>query len=517
MAPHTALLILEAVAGVVLHVAVVVSILMGQRRQPTATLAWLLTVTLIPFAGALLYLLIGRTRTRGIVRRTTEAAEKLRDIFEARGSRLWQPRADAADLEPRTRTMLELAERLVALPAEPGRRRVKRRPCLAHASYGNRVEMLVNGAAFYRALFEAIAAAERQLHVQFYIIQPDETGVSLRDRLAEAARRGVEVRVLYDAVGSSKLDDEFWLPLTREGGTATAFNPVSFFTSRLRRRDRIDFRNHRKLVIVDGRIGFTGGINIGREYLGRDPEVGHWRDTHLRVEGPAVLSMQEVFALDWSVACEEQQCEYASWFVLPSIVPEGALVQIVDSGPDSEWAPVEQIYFQAISCAERRLWLSTPYFVPSAPIEAALVAAAMRGVDVRLLVPRRPDSFVVGLASHTYFELLLRAGARVFLYEGPRRRRFGRSPARQGFLHAKTMVVDSWMATVGSANMDMRSFRLNFELNAFVFDAPFCDGMASQFELDLEHATELTPAALRDAPYPLRLAQQAARLMSPLL
>ncbi|MBI2213202.1 MAG: cardiolipin synthase [Acidobacteria bacterium] len=512
---HTAIVVLEVIAIGALHAAVVVSILMGERRQPTATLAWLLTATLIPFAGALLYLLIGRTRTLGIVRRTKRAATLLHDIFEARGSRHWQPRPDGADLEPRTKTMLELSERLVSTPADDSRSGRRRRACLAHASYGNKVEMLVNGAAFYRSLFESIAAAERQLHVQFYIIQPDESGVSLRDRLTEAARNGLEVRVLYDAVGSSRLGSAFWKPLVDAGGIVSAFNPVSFLTSRLRRRDRIDFRNHRKLVIVDGKVGFTGGINIGREYLGLDPEVGHWRDTHLRIEGPAVLSLQEVFALDWNVACGES-CEYASWFALPSVHPEGALVQVVDSGPDSEWAPVEQIYFQAISCAEEKLWLSTPYFVPSAPIEAALIAAAMRGVDVRLLVPHRPDSLVVGLASHSYFETLLRAGARVFLYEGFRRRRFGRR-VRRGFLHAKTMVVDSWMATVGSANMDMRSFRLNFELNAFIYDTAFCDEMAAQFELDLNQASELTAEAARTTPYPRRMAQQAARVMSPLL
>jgi len=258
MLPPTALVIVEVVAVAVLHLAVVVSIVMGQRRQPTATLAWLLTVTLIPFAGALLYVVIGRTRTRGIVRRTRRAAELLRAVFEQRGSRAWQPDSDAPDLDERTSDMLELGERLGSV----------------RASRGNRVDMLVNGAIFYRALYEAVSAAERQIHVQFYIIQRDETGVSLRDRLTDAARRGIEVRVLYDAVGSSNLDDDFWRPLTDAGGRAVAFNPVSFFTSRLRRRDRIDFRNHRKLVVIDGRVGFTGGINIGREYLGPDPEIG---------------------------------------------------------------------------------------------------------------------------------------------------------------------------------------------------------------------------------------------------
>jgi len=502
MTPHTALIILEVVAGAVLHVAVVLSILMGQRRQPTATLAWLLTVMLIPFAGAILYIVIGRTRTRSMVRRTRRAADLLRAVFEERGSLTWQPDSDASDLDDRTSDMLELGARLESV----------------RASRGNRVEMLVNGAVFYRALYEAVSAAEKQIHVQFYIIQRDETGISLRDRLAEAASRGLEVRVLYDAVGSSKLDDDFWKPLTDAGGRAVAFNPVSFFTLRLRRRDRIDFRNHRKLVVIDGRIGFTGGINIGREYLGLDPEIGHWRDTHLRIEGPAILSLQEVFALDWRIGCDER-ATFPSWFATPSVTSDGALVQVVDSGPDSEWAPVEQIYFQAISSARDRVWLTTPYFVPSPSIEAALVAAAMRGVDVRLLVPMRPDSLVVGLASRSYFEQLLRAGARIFLYEGFRRRRLmrARGEVRKGFLHAKTMVVDSWMGTIGSANMDMRSFRLNFELNAFVYDRTLCDEMAAQFDLDLAQASEFTFESAARTPYPRKLAQQTARLMSPLL
>lgn len=502
MDAHTALVVVEVVGGIALHAAVVLSILMGQRRQPTATLAWLLTVTLLPFAGALLYVLIGRTRTLRFKRRTRRAAELLRAVFLERGSHSWEPDPDAPDLDDRTGDMLALGERLGS----------------ARASRGNRVEMLVNGAAFYRALYEAIGAAERQIHVQFYIIQPDETGISLRARLTEAAGRGLEVRVLYDSAGSSSIGDAFWKPLTDAGGRAVAFNPVSVFTSRLRRRDRIDFRNHRKLVVVDGRVGFTGGINIGREYLGLDPEIGHWRDTHLRIEGPAVLSLQEVFALDWRVGCEERTA-FASWFVTPEVTGEGALVQIVDSGPDSEWAPVEQIYFQAISSARERVWLTTPYFVPSPSIEAALVAAAMRGVDVRLLVPIKADSLAVGLASRSYFGHLLRSGARIFLYEGFRRRRFGRgrpSP-RKGFLHAKTMVVDSWMGTIGSANMDMRSFRLNFELNAFVFDRALCDEMARQFELDLAQASEYTQESAAKTSYPAKLAQQIARLMSPLL
>ena len=256
-------------------------------------------------------------------------------------------------------------------------------------------------------------------------------------------------------------------------------------------------------MIVDGRVGFTGGINVGREYLGLDPEIGHWRDTHLRIEGPAVLSLQEVFALDWLSAADHEEA-IESWFPEPELYEDGCLVEIVDSGPDTEWAPVEQIYLHAIAHARTRVWLATPYFVPSAPLEALLFNAAMRGIDVRILLPERADSLLVNFASRSYFSQLLSGGVRIFLYE-------------RGFMHAKTMVVDEWMGTVGSANMDVRSFQLNFELNAFVFDPRFCKELARQFLLDLSHAREHTSEDEQRIHFGKRVLQQTSRLFSPLL
>jgi cardiolipin synthase len=304
-------------------------------------------------------------------------------------------------------------------------------------------------------------------------------------------------------MGSKGLNDAFWTSLTTAGGKAAAFNPVSPFTQ-LRRRDRVDFRNHRKNVIIDGRIGFTGGINIGREYLGLDPEVGRWRDTHLRITGPAALSLQRVFARDWRSAVDEK-IDVARWFPAPEENNSGdSIVQIVDSGPDSEWSAVEEITFAAINAATTRVWLATPYFVPSPGIEFALVNAAMRGVDVEILLPEKADSHIVGLASRSYFGPLLRAGVKLHLYQ-------------RGFMHAKTLVVDDWMGTVGSANIDMRSFRLNFELNAFVYDPPFVGEMAAQFVRDLNNAKPFTLENESRIRVLRRLSQQAARLLSPLL
>jgi cardiolipin synthase A/B len=481
------MLLVEIVVPLLIHGAVIVSILVGQRRQPSATLAWILAVALIPFVGIGLYLLIGRTKTRRIVRRTRRAARALEPVLERYGVRVWQPLAGLPQEERRTCDLIVLGERLKS----------------ARASRLNKVAPLDTAAATYRAMLEAIEEARHHVHLLFYIIQPDRAGEGFRDRLATCARRGVAVKVMVDAVGSASLPDGFWAPLLEAGGQVAVFNPVSAFTSSFRRRDRVDFRNHRKLLIVDGRIAFTGGINIGREYLGLDPEIGHWRDTHLKLTGPAVLSLQEVFALDWLSAVDRDE-SLVSWFPEPELHEGGCLVEIVDSGPDTEWAPVEQIYLYAIAQARQRVWLATPYFVPSAALEAMLFNAGMRGIDVRILLPERADSLLVNLASRSYFDELLGGGVRIFLYE-------------RGFMHAKTLVVDDWMGTVGSANMDNRSFHLNFELNAFVFDQPFCQELARQFLVDLGHAREHTLEDEKRLGLGRTLLQQTSRLFSPLL
>jgi len=487
MSSDALLVAIEITVPVLIHIAVILSILVGQKRQPTATLAWLLAVTFIPFLGIGLYLLIGRTKTRRIVRRTRDAARALAPVVERYGMRTWQPLDGLSKEERRTCDLIILGERLTA----------------ARTSRQNMVTPLDSAAATYRAILEALDTARHHAHILFYIIQPDGTGKSLRDRLVACANRGVSVKVIFDALGSASLPDDFWAPLESAGGRVAAFNPVSAFTSEFRRRDRVDFRNHRKLVIVDGRVGFTGGINVGREYLGLDPEIGHWRDTHLKISGPAVLGLQEVFALDWlSAAGDDEPIEH--WFPEPDVHEDGCLVEIVDSGPDTEWAPVEQIYLHAIAQARQRVWLATPYFVPSAPLEAMLFNAAMRGIDVRILLPERADSLIVNLASRSYFSQLLGGGVRIFLYE-------------RGFMHAKTMVVDEWMGTVGSANMDVRSFQLNFELNAFVFDPRFCKELARQFLLDLSHAREHTSEDEQRIHLGKRILQQTSRLFSPLL
>jgi cardiolipin synthase len=471
--------------AVLAHAAVIVAVVLARRRDPSATLAWILFIVVAPFLGAALYLLLGRTRMRRAARRSSRAEARLRAVLSRYDVRArLQQGTGVADM--RTQAMIRLGGAVAGTPA----------------STGNATSALIDAAATYREITETIQQARHHIHVEFYIIQPDAIGSGLRDLLTERAAAGIEVRVLCDGIGSMSLPSDFWAPLLAAGGRAASFAPLSKLLPHWRRRDRVDFRNHRKIVVVDGRVGFTGGINVGKEYLGLDPAIGKWRDTHIRIEGPAVLSLQQTFLQDW-LATTGEMLDDERYF--PASPPAGeCLVQVIDSGPDQAWASVELYYAQAIALACQRVWITNPYFVPSQLIESALTVAALRGVDVRILLPKKSDSRLVTLASHSYYAPLLHAGVRIFEYA-------------RGFVHAKTMVVDDWVVTIGSANMDMRSFKLNYELNAFVFGPRLCQDVARQFALDLEAATQVTKDWEKRMSLARQLVRGVARLLSPLL
>ncbi|MHC4339720.1 MAG: cardiolipin synthase [Planctomycetota bacterium] len=480
--------VLFTLVAVSIHGFAVLTVLATDRRNPSATLAWLLTVLFLPFVGVVLYAILGWTRARRIEKGNVGVAERVGAVLQKYNviERL-EGRADTV-LHGQAESLLRLGRGLSSTPP----------------SRGNHAEMLVDAAAFYESGVAAMDAAKDHLHVQFYIIQPDETGEGLREHLVAKAKEGVEVRVLVDGIGSMKLPSDFWEPLIQAGGEAAIYRPVGRFLRRFRRRDRVDFRNHRKIVVVDGRVGFTGGINIGREYLGLDPEMGQWRDTHIRIVGPAVFGLQKTFAEDW-LAATGKLLDDPRYFPDPDRSDgRECVIQIVDSGPDRKWSPIAHIFSHSFALARDRIWITNPYFIPSLPIENSLISAALRGVDVRLLVPAKSDSIIVNLASQSYFPRLLDAGVRIFRYE-------------RGFVHAKTMVTDAWLATIGSANMDMRSFNLNYELNAFVLDKRFSNGVAEQFLSDLDQANEFTAEEEAQVGRIRRFARSVARLFSPLL
>ncbi len=473
---------------VILEIVVVFGFILTERRHPSATLAWVMAVVFLPVLGLILYVVFGRTRMVRRSRRFKKLSRRVRELMRDNGvGSDGLGRANALrDCDPRTPPVARLASRMgVAPPTD-----------------GNITRLLVDAEAAYGAMLAAIRGARHHIHIEFYIWQNDDTGRCFRDALVLRARDGVKVRALVDAVGSSSLPDGFFQPLVEAGGEFAEFSPIARI-ARLLRRSRVDFRNHRKLLIVDAQRGFTGGVNLGDEYLGKDPELGGWRDTHLEIEGPAVMGLQQAFVEDWLWATDELLAETGLFSARPAAEP-GDAVLVVESGPDREWAPIHRIYVQAITASVSRVWLTNPYFLPDKVMEEALVTAALRGVDVRILLPKRNDSRLVAYASAAFFQALLQAGVKLYRY-------------RAGFVHAKTLVVDDWASTVGSANMDARSFRLNFELNVFVFSGGLTTALAETFERDLAEADPVTREAERAIGYLTRLARQAAQLLSPLM
>jgi cardiolipin synthase len=479
--------------------AIIASIFVGQlilvfgfvlteRRQPAATLAWIMGVFFLPVVGAVLYLVFGMRR---MVRHSERYEWVARNVEEALGKagllEGLKKLRNGADGVDRTTIMATLGSHVATLPP------------LA----GNQCRALINGPTAYRAMFEAISAARHHVHVQFYVIKPDSTGRALRSRLIERAEAGVQVRVLTDGVGSFSLPNDFWEPLRAAGGQAGVFSPVSLLY-RFRKPDRINYRNHRKIVVVDGLTGFTGGINIGAEYLSLDEDIGKWRDTHLQINGNAVVALQRTFAEDWLWATDELLASPLYYPIVGLEAGGTSSVQIIDSGPDRRWSPLQRLYVQAIALAQQRVWITSPYFIPGAVMEEALITASIRGLDVRILLPQKSDHPIVDLASKSHYARLLESGIKIYEY--------GR-----GFVHAKTLVVDEWVSSVGSANMDIRSFHLNFEANAFIYDEAFTRELASVFVSDLEDSKMVDLSSEQRVGYLTRLGRGFARLLSPLL
>jgi cardiolipin synthase len=476
-------LVIEVVVGYLLAIIVMLRIVL-QRREPTATLAWVLAIVLLPYVGVLIYLVAGRRRLNRQVRRRHARAA----ILEPHLARLVTGIADLAAptapghlCKPQERELVLLSDRMG-----------QRLP-----TCGNEVQLLADANKTYRELEEAIRGARNHVHLLYYIYQQDDTGARFRDLLVEKVKERVTVRLLTDGVGSFGVDS-FLIPLIQAGGEFAEFLPVGTFS----RHWHPNLRNHRKIAVIDGKVAFTGGVNIGDEYTGRKGKVGPWRDTHLRIRGPAVHQLQEIFAEDWFFATGEDLVD-ERWY--PEQQAEGDLmVQIIASGPDTDTRPLQRIFFAAVTSAKERVYLTTPYFVPDRAMLMALETTALRGVDVRLLLPRRSDMRLVLHAGRSYYDELLASGVRVYEYD-------------TGILHAKSMVVDDRWATVGSANMDIRSFELNFEVNAAVYGPAFANQLAQLFDQDLTHARQVTLEDLANKTLPSRMAEGLARVLSPVL
>ncbi|RMX08333.1 cardiolipin synthase [Corticibacter populi] len=450
-----------------------------QKRAPEATVGWILTLALLPYVGFVIFYFFGPQRLRRQYRRRlhSQMAFYVSDDLEA--------------LKQRTRNTPAILLQLARL----GVGSTGIYPCTAQ-----RIELLSSGAQAFDAIMDGIRAARRHVHLEYYIFEPDQTGTRLRDLLLQKAREGVEVRLLIDALGSKNLHRRFLQPLVDAGVQVARFHDTRFGR---RWRPVINYRTHRKIVVCDGELAFTGGVNItDEEDLRVRPDAYH--DMHIALQGNPAFWLQIVFLEDWAYATGrsigDSVPHLRDYLPVSEVGPYD--VQVFTSGPNNPAEPIHRCYVEAIHAARERVLLTTPYFVPTEAAMMALTNVAMRGVEVHLLVPRLSDSRLVTLAARSYFDELIEAGVTVWEY-GPR------------MLHSKTMVVDAHFGFIGTANFDIRSFRLNYEVGVGVYSTEFAHALAAQFELDLRQARKV-PAG-RQLPLGSRLAEASARLFSPML
>jgi cardiolipin synthase len=455
-----------------------------ERRSPVATLAWLLALAFMPMVGIGVYVFFGPRRIRRkrlrkqLARRSVAAQDEVR--------RLRQYQLEAALRALHGDAGMDLGMLAVATGEAPPMRCTE-------------VRVIPSGRDCYRTLEEEIRRARHHVHLEYYIFEEGDVARRLRDALVDRARAGVQVRLLVDALGSRPLSNAFLAPLREAGGEVAFFNSVSLARFQ---PWYVNFRTHRKIAVVDGTTGMTGGMNVADDHDESVRGERAHRDTHVLLRGDAVAPLQLVFLEDWCFATG--RAVLGTQLVHAPTRQGDRVVQIVASGPDDTSFAIHRQMFAAIAGSRRRVWLTTPYFVPDEPMLSALSTAALRGVDVRVLLPEAGDHPVVDAAARSYLPELLAAGVRVWTLGGR-------------FLHAKTLVVDETIAHVGTANFDNRSFRLNFEVVAALYDAASIEEVAAQFLADLRVSRAVTLEELRGASLPRRLLESGARLLSPLL
>jgi cardiolipin synthase len=462
----------------VIWVLVACMTLLLERRSPTATLSWIFAFIAIPFVSGIYYMMFGPRRLK----------RRRRRYGIARGSvnrKLGQAAEGPArpELSPDAAALAQVARRLEQ--GEP--------------TFASAVRLLDDGEQTMQALEEKILESQHHIHLEYYIWEPDDVGTHFRDLLADAARRGVEVRVLYDAMGSSHVNNAFWRPLREAGGEVIAFNPVRFL-----RITFGNFRTHRKIAICDGIAGFLGGINLHNPATATHSGKDAWRDQHVRIDGEPVYRLQRLFLENWNYSrgAFKLTANNADKYFPAARIGKGVPVQIISSGPDDDNAPMHAFFLAALSTARKRVLIETPYLIPDEPLESALRIAELRGVNVQVIVPRQGDSKIVTAASHTYCDSLGKAGISVYEYGPP-------------MLHAKTMVIDESVAIVGTANLDNRSFRLNFEVAAAFYDETTIRRLAKRFEED--RAVSRPFSHRRRSEKLTALLESIARLTSPVL
>ncbi len=463
-------------AILLLNIIFIILLIFFERRDPTATWGWLLVLTLIPILGFILYLFIGMTPKKRKLFRRKQYSDQQKNMSKERKASLLREVEEKFEQLERSIIRLGFEAKTTAL-----------------VGYNN-LKIYKHGKEKFEDLFNDLKSAEKFIHANYYIIQDDELGDKFMNLLIEKASQGVEVRLLYDRMGCRNLSVHLLNKLKDAGGKAVSFAPYIF---------DINYRNHRKNVVIDGEIGYLGGINVGTEYLGKSRKFKDWRDTHLRLIGKSVDSLQHRFLLDWSFATNVELLEDQKYFP-PKNIENVSPVQIVSSGPDSKDEIIKLMFLKMIYGAEKSISIQTPYFIPDQSVLEALKTAARSGIDVKLMIPDRPDHPFVYAANNSFIGQLLESGARCYRYT-------------EGFLHSKTISIDSRIVSIGTTNMDVRSFKLNFEINAFIYDREITKEHDKIFAEDLEKSREIKLEDYENRGWTMKLRESISRLLSPLL
>ena len=475
------ILLVLIVVTLFLNIPFSLSLIFIERKDPTTTWAWLLILLVLPGLGFIIYIMLGQNLSRQKIFK-----EKIR-VDEHKRKNINEKYEGDIQIH-------DGGERFSDL------RNMNFNHSGAKYTINNNIKVYVNGEDKFKQLIEDIKNAKRYVHIEYYIFKNDILGKEIIRELTKKAESGLEVRLLVDSMGSRKLTKKAIKKYLEAGGKFSLFFPgiVPHINT------RINYRNHRKIVVIDGEYGYVGGFNVGAEYISRDPEVGFWRDTHVRIEGEAVDDLNERFLLDWCYAADEEIEDYSKYSSNDNEDVGDVGIQIVTSGPDHKEQYIRNAYIKLINNAKENVYLETPYLVPDSPILESLKISALSGVDVRIIIPGKPDHFFMQWAASSYIGELLEAGIKIYNYQN-------------GFIHAKTIVADSTVMSIGTANMDIRSFKLNFEVNAFIFDDRIAKEGEAQFIRDMKASKEMTKEIYNNRSIIIRIKESIIRLLSPIL
>ncbi|WP_088042521.1 cardiolipin synthase [Bacillus sp. EAC] len=453
-----------------------------ENRNPARTLTWIILLAIFPLFGFFFYLLFGQNyQKKRIYRKKAIIDQNASELLKQSN---YEEVEEFIANNKRLEYLINIASKQSNIPV----------------TMNTETKVLTNGSETFPKIIEELKKAKHHIHIEFYIVRDDEIGKQIKEILIDKAKNGVKVRFLYDAVGSWKLSRSFVRDLLKEGVEVLPFSPVKIPVI----NDTINYRNHRKIIVIDSKVGFVGGLNIGDEYLGKNLYFGKWRDTHLFLNGEGVRSLQFIFLQDWYYMTNEI-IDDKNYFDIPieNKHSTGA-IQLVSGGPDRKNEVIKDLFFAMITSARESIQIASPYFVPDEDLLTALKVASNGGVKVKILIPDRPDKKIVFYASRSYFPELLEAGVEIFEY-------------KQGFLHSKILIVDGEVASVGTANMDMRSFHLNFEVTAFLYLEESIKHLVKDFNQDIIDSDAILLSDFKKRAFYKRIFESLSRLMAPLL